>query len=473
MPTTTPGPAEEREPARTPRIRLTLKLKLSLLFAALLVLTVVTLSVALLDEQQKSLSAEMRKRGETIARDLAASARDPLLAKDTLTLNRLVKETMDHRDVRYAIITDHSGKILAHGDVSLIGKMLQRPAGLRPLADKLDVQTYSTPELGQLIDFSFPLAIRQTQVGAVYLGFSQQAIDKALATSRNWMISISVVMLVVGVVGVLRLATVLARPILRLVEGTRVIASGDFKVNLAVPSRDEIGVLTESFNLMAKSLQEKEMIKRAFARYVAREVVDELLKDPEKLVLTGERREVTVLFCDVRGFTALTERLRPEEVVLLLNDFYDLMIDATFKFEGTLDKFLGDAVMAVFGAPIALSDHALRSVRTAVIMRSGIERLSAQRIHAGREPVTVGIGISTGEVVAGTVGTEERMEYTVIGDSVNLAARLESSAKPMQILISGRTYRDVKDHVDGRPLGVVKVKGKEEEVEVYEVLGLK
>src|SRR2546428_8781988 len=106
-------------------------------------------------------------------------------------------------------------------------------------------------------------------------------------------------------------------------------------------------------------------------------------------------------------------------------------------------------------------------------MQAGVTELARRRIAQGKDPVAVGIGISTGEVVAGTVGTEDRMEYTVIGDSVNVAARLESSAKPMQILISGRTYRDVKDHVDGRPLGVVKVKGKEEEVEVYEVLGLK
>jgi adenylate cyclase len=223
---------------------------------------------------------------------------------------------------------------------------------------------------------------------------------------------------------------------------------------------------------MARSLREKEMIKAAFTRYVAREVVDEILKHPEHHVLTGERREVTVLFCDIRGFTSLAERLKPEEVVLLLNEFYTLMIETTFKHDGTLDKFLGDGVMCVFGAPIAHPDHALRAVRTATAMQASVEALSRRRVAEGKEPIAVGVGVSAGEVVAGTVGTEDRMEYTVVGDSVNLASRLMSNAKPGQILMSEPTFTKVRADVDARSMGSLRVKGKEEEIEVYEVLRL-
>jgi adenylate cyclase len=453
-------------------LRLPLKLKLSLLITSLLVLTVILVSAFLLRQAQASLRAEMTKRGLTIANNLAASAKSPILTNDELTLNLLVKDASKDQDVAYVVIANHQGRVLAHSDVTLIGKPLERPGAIATAAETVLVQPYEDPRYGRLIDIAAPVVFRKVLVGVLYLGFSEKSIHAALARARNQTILISVGMILIGIAAAAGLSTVLSRPILRLVEGTRAVAAGNFLVNLAIASRDEIGTLTESFNQMAKSLREKELIKRAFSRYVAREVVDEILKAPETLVLKGERREVTVLFCDIRGFTPMAERLPPEEVVTLLNEFYELMIDTTFKHEGTLDKFLGDAVMAIFGAPIQHEDHALRAIRTAVAMQTRVAELSRRRQAKGKDPIAVGIGISAGEVVAGTVGTEERMEYTVIGDSVNLAARLEQNAKPGQILISHRTYRKVEDLVDARPLGTSKVKGKEEEVSVYEVRGL-
>jgi adenylate cyclase len=452
-------------------IRLPLRLKLSLLITALVVLAVLLVGLFLLRQQQDSLTAEMTKRGLTIAKSLAASAKTPLVAGDELTLAVLVKDAMLDPDVAYAVVADTDGKVLAQSDPSAIEGPITRPADLAPLKDALLVQRYRKAGRG-IVDFAVPLVYSHVPIGALYLGFSQRHIEEALDRARNRSALIMFAMVVLGIGGAAGLAALLVRPINRLVEGTRAISGGNFNVALRVSSRDEIGALTESFNQMARSLREKEMIKRAFTRYVAREVVEEILKDPEHLVLTGERREVTVLFCDVRGFTPLSERLSPEEVVLHLNDFYTLMIETTFKHDGTLDKFLGDAVMAIFGAPIAHPDHSLRAVRTALAMRAGVVEMNERRRRQGKEPIAVGIGVSAGEAVAGTVGTEDRMEYTVIGDTVNLAARLESNAKTGQILISHGTWERVRGAVDVKPLGPLKVKGKEEEVEVYEVLDL-
>jgi class 3 adenylate cyclase len=291
--------------------------------------------------------------------------------------------------------------------------------------------------------------------------------------ARQQALYVTAFMIVLGVAGAVTLATVLSRPIFRLVEATQLISSGNLTVEVPVTTHDELGVLTASFNRMVRSLREKEMIKRAFTRYVAREVVEEVLKDPEHLMLSGERREATVVFCDIRGFTTLSERLTPEQVVSLLNEFYTTAIETTFKYDGTLDKFLGDAVMCVFGAPIAHPDHTARAVKTAVDMRTALAELSKRRSIRGLDPFEVGIGVALGEVVAGTVGTEERMEYTVIGDSVNVAARLQDHAKAGSILLSRRTYEAVHDLVEARSRGPLKVKGKEEQVEVYEVLGFR
>jgi adenylate cyclase len=453
-------------------IRVPLKVKLSLLITALVVLAVALVGLFLLRQQQQSLTAEMTKRGLTMAENFAAGAKTPLLTGDDLTLGVLVTDAMKDPDVSYVIVADHDGRVLAHSDPqAAVKSTVDRPKGLEPLKDRLLVQIYKTPQ-GRVIDFAVPLVYSGVPVGALYLGFSEEAITAALASARNQALLITLVMVLAGLGGAVGLAALLSRPIFRLVQATGAIAAGNFNITLPVASRDELGVLTDSFNRMARSLREKEMIKRAFTRYVAREVVEEILKNPENMALTGERREVTVLFCDVRGFTPLSERLSPEEVVLLLNDFYNLMIETTFKHDGTLDKFLGDAVMAVFGAPLAHPDHSARAIRTALAMQEGIVGLNERRARDGKEPIAVGIGVSAGEAVAGTVGTEDRMEYTVIGDSVNLAARLESNAKPGQILISQRTYERVRDLVDARPLGRIRVKGKEEEVEVYEVLRL-
>ncbi|HEV8616551.1 MAG TPA: adenylate/guanylate cyclase domain-containing protein [Methylomirabilota bacterium] len=451
---------------------LPIKVKLSLLITGLVALAVVLVGLFLLWKQEQTLTDAVTKRGLTIASHLSAGGKSALVANDDLTLNVLVKEALEDRDLAYVVFADETGVVHAHSDVTLIGRPLVRPPQLEAVGERMLVQRYRSDTNDEIIDFAVPLVFSKTPVGTLYVGFSTAAVTKAIGQARNQATIITAFMILLGVGGAIILATVLSRPIFRLVEATDAVAQGNFTVSVPVTTRDELGVLTESFNRMAKSLREKEMIKRAFTRYVAREVVEEILKDPEHMMLTGERREATVLFCDIRGFTTLSEKLRPEEVVGLLNEFYTLMIETTFKHDGTLDKFLGDAVMAVFGAPIAHPDHAARAVKTALDMRAAVAELSDRRVAHGQDPFEVGIGVSLGEVVAGTVGTEDRMEYTVIGDSVNVAARLQDRARAGSILLTRRTYEAVKGLVDAKSLGALKVKGKEEEVEVYEVRGL-
>ncbi len=214
---------------------------------------------------------------------------------------------------------------------------------------------------------------------------------------------------------------------------------------------------------------EKNRVTGIFGRYVSKAVVQEILSTKEEIKVGGVRKDVTLMFVDIRGFTPLSEKMEPEDVINILNEYLDLCTKAIFAQEGTLDKFIGDGVMSIFGAPIEQLDHAERALKSALLMRQGADEL-AQRLHEkyGRS-VRFGIGINSGPAVIGNIGSYDRMDYTAIGDTVNLAARLESNAKPGQILISHETYLRVKDKFELTQLESIKVKGKENLVEIYQV----
>ncbi len=217
--------------------------------------------------------------------------------------------------------------------------------------------------------------------------------------------------------------------------------------------------------------REKRKVKRLFSRYVAKDVYDQLLADPSRAKLGGTRRQMTVLFSDMRGFTALTEKGNPEDIVTQLNDYFTRMVTVLFEHRGTLDKFVGDMVMALFGAPLDDEDHAEHAVLTALAMVRALDVLNAEWREFGIPRLDIGIGINTGEMVAGNIGSDTIMSYTVIGDAVNLGARLESLNKEYgtRIIISEATRSRLKGQYDIRPLGSVTVKGKSESVAIYEV----
>ena len=217
--------------------------------------------------------------------------------------------------------------------------------------------------------------------------------------------------------------------------------------------------------------RERSRVTEIFGRYVSKGVVKEILQNKEEIQLGGVRRDVTLVFVDIRGFTPLSEKMQPEEVILILNEYLDLCTRAVFAYEGTLDKYIGDGVMSIFGAPMDQPDHAARAIRAALQMKKGSAQLAERLIEKYGRSVSFGIGINSGPAVIGNIGSQERMDYTAIGDTVNLAARLESNAKPGQILISQNTYERVKDQFALTPLEPIKVKGKEQPVQIYQVEG--
>ncbi|MDY6934263.1 MAG: adenylate/guanylate cyclase domain-containing protein [Spirochaetota bacterium] len=221
--------------------------------------------------------------------------------------------------------------------------------------------------------------------------------------------------------------------------------------------------------------REKKYIRQTFSKFVSKSVVDDLLKNPEKLKLGGEKKILTVLFSDIRGFTSISEKMTPEGLVEHLNEYLESMTDITFKYYGTLDKYVGDEIMAFWGAPISQEDHALLACKAALEMMIKLDDLNKKWRGKGKPELDIGIGINTGDMVVGNMGSSSRMDYTLMGDNVNLGARLEGTNKVYKtnIIISEFTYEYVKDSVIVRELDVIRVKGKELPVKIYELIDIK
>jgi adenylate cyclase len=254
------------------------------------------------------------------------------------------------------------------------------------------------------------------------------------------------------------------------------IEQGEFEITLESKTHDEVGFLTQSFVSMGRGLAERERLKDTFGKFINKEIAERALKG--ELTLGGESKTVTIFFSDIRAFTAISEKLEPQEVVEFLNEYMTRMVDCVEKTDGVVDKFIGDAVMAVWGAPVSagsLAKDALNCVRAALMMRIALREFNKDRGGEKKPVIRIGCGINTGEVIAGQIGSSHRMEYTVIGDAVNLASRTEALNKPFgtDILITENTYSLIKDYIIAEEMPPVTVKGKEKPVRIFGVVNLK
>lgn len=265
-----------------------------------------------------------------------------------------------------------------------------------------------------------------------------------------------------------------ARPLVVLAEAVRRIGKGDFETRVAPGGADEVGEVSRAVNEMTAGLKEGVFVKNTFKRYLSASVVDQIIKDPSSLKLGGEEREMTVFFSDMSGFTAMSETLSPRELVGLINEYLSAMTDSIFLQEGTLDKYEGDAVMAFWGAPLTQADHARRACWAALDNRSRLKEMCKDWETRGLPSFDIRIGINTGAMIVGNVGSSARMEYTVLGDAVNTGSRLEQLNKHYgtHILISEATRNAAGGAVETREVDLIELRGKKKRIRVYELLGL-
>ena len=265
----------------------------------------------------------------------------------------------------------------------------------------------------------------------------------------------------------------LTRPIGALTEGVARVAAGDLSKELPVRSRDEIGQLTRAFNEMVAGLRQRDFIRNAFGRYVSPEVAKTLLESPEGLRLGGHKREVTVLMSDLRGYTRFAEQGDPVRVMEVLNAYLARMADIVIAHGGTINEFIGDAIFAVFGAPLDHADHAERAAAAALAMQGAMDGLNQENADRGWPRFEMGIGVNTGEAVVGNIGSEQRAKYAVVGSAVNLAARVEGCTVGGQIFITTGTLERIRELAEVAEPVRVELKGILEPVVLHELRGIR
>ncbi|MDR2181304.1 MAG: HAMP domain-containing protein, partial [Treponema sp.] len=373
-----------------------------------------------------------------------------------------------------SFLINDEGDLLVHADADLVraGANLGNTPFIRSMWEgEQSLQTlYTAPDgrryFGAYSKLSFANAAVVTNIeyNTVFEGI-------AATTRRNLLLTGAV--LCIAILFIWFFSKSISVPLKNLSAAAGRIKGGEFEIDLRAKSRDEIGVLTESFVEMGRGLAERERLKDTFGRFINETIAEQALKG--ELTLGGETKQVTVFFSDIRSFTAISEKLEPREVVEFLNEYMTLMVDCVNRTGGVVDKFIGDAVMAVWGAPVSgesPAQDALNCVHTALAMRLSLMEFNRGRGGDKRPIIKIGCGINSGGVVAGQIGSTKRMEYTVIGDAVNLASRTESLNKPFgtDILITENTWNLVGRHLITEEMPPVQVKGKEKPVRLFAVI---
>lgn len=406
-------------------------------------------------------------RARVIADSIAASATAPLLQYDVVGLDDVLDAIRTapevYADLSYAMVVDAEGRVIAHSHgYQHYGRLAAGEAGNRR-AERLGEEVY---------DVVRPVEVGGKHWGEVRVGVDLKPLRAQLVSAwlRTAFVFLTIVAIAAFVVGQVSRRLFL-RPINQLMEAMRALQRRDFSYRIVHDRKDEFGAAFDGVNRAAGLFQEREKLYATFGRYVTDQVRDAILGGG--VSSKGTQVRAAVLFADLRSFTRRSENLPPEEVLDLLNRFCSRMTTAIHAHGGMVDKFIGDSVMAVFGVPVADPDCAAKAVMAASSMRNELRELNRELEAAGSEPLKMGIGIHYGACVAGSVGAPTRKQYTVVGDTVNLASRLQDLTKVFRVdvLISKEVYESCGNWLVVRDLGTTSVDGRATAVDLYELVG--
>ncbi len=457
---------------RLPRSRIPMWLQLAAATTLIIAFTIFVLSYLILDRQKDQLYQQTVKIGLVSLNHFDSNSKIALLEDDILALNTLIRKAESVEGLSYAIIVGADGTVKAHTDHRQIGRPFEpiEPADTVNETGQATAFTYRLPDGGNILNLTRPVKFKNQTVGTIHVGVSIDFIEEITRKERQSLVIITTGIILVGVLTAILLGIRFSRPISKLVLATEAIGRGDYHFDLNLKRNDELGTLAAAFKQMSRELWKKSLMQKSFGKYVGSEVLEMIMANPANTWLKGRKNEATIFFADIRGFTSYSDRTEPEKIVEALNDYFEVATKAIVHQGGYLDKFVGDAVMGVFGVPVYRKNHSERAVKAALVLQRELKKASRD----GNQLLgNIGIGIASGGVISGNIGSQAKMEYTVIGDCVNVASRLGGLAGPGEIMITRKVLDQLKGLVAVEALPPREIKGKPQPVEIYRVLNIK
>jgi len=454
------------------RLRVPIAIKLALAITLLIVSGMSTLGFIILENQKNVLSQQINNMGSTIARQVAGSASEMVLSDDNLGLQTLVNNLVENYQIKGAVVISDQNKVLVNNGVTPSIEYIQHQLGNNKTAHNFEWSSEKNSQ-DQLICFNSPIKFKQLVAGHIIITFSKLQMIQSLENSRLVIIFATILMSLIAILLAFVMSRHLSKPIHNLVDASKAIGAGDFKYRLNERRNDEIGELACAFNQMAHGLLQKSQVEDVFSRYVSSNVAQEVLQNLDDVELGGKHINASVLFADIVGFTSISEKMHPQDITNLLNEYFTHISSIAQLHNGHIDKFMGDCAMVVFGVPEYSKEHSLNAINCAIMIQETVAILNEKRIKQNKIPIHFKIGVNSGMMIAGNLGSDERMEYTVIGDPVNIASRLAGIAESDQIIILEEIYkhRIISQQVIASKHKVIRVRGKQDPVSTWLVKG--
>lgn len=428
--------------------------KLGLAISLLMISSMLTLGSLLNTEQLERLASQTHRFGHTLAAQLADAAREPLLAGDEFGLRVMLGNLMQNASLSGAALFDHRGQRLSGN-----GRV---PAEL-PMNQTTVVHWQQLQE--PLSTYLAAIEVDGLSAGYAAITLSRNALDAARQQAHRTLLRVTALVTVASVLFAFLLSRLLARPLRHLLATTRALHRGEWPA-AGTRRSDEIGQLLTAYQTMASGLLEKRQVEQVLSRFVSPAVAKRMIADLRQVELGGREVTATVIFADIVGFTRLSETLQPDAVAELLNAYFDAIANAARCYRGTIDKYIGDGAMLVFGVPEPDDEHAFHALCCAVMIQRLTVALNLRRTAQGKPTVSFRIGVHSGRMLAGNLGADDRMEYTVVGDAVNLASRLCNAASSGDILASESlaSGANICSRLRAEPAGALAVRGRTQPV---------